>query len=403
MILSVIIINYRVPYFLELCLQSVGKCLKGLDAEIIVVDNHSADGSVDFLRPLFPEVKWILNTQNAGFARANNQALKQSAGEYILFLNPDTMVPEDFAKNCLNFFLSGNHPDPSDPLELPGWPGLGGLGVRMIDGNGRFLKESRRGLPAPWVAFCRLSGLSNLFPRSRRFATYYLGYLPPDRTHPAPVLCGACLWVSRAALNDAGPFDEHFFMYAEDIDFSYRLEKAGYINYYFADTSIIHFKGESTKKNTRYIRQFYKAMIQFRRKHFNTGLSALSRIALESAIWLRAGLSAISALGRRSLGEGGPTPPSRTSTPRRTWLSGDPDGIARLQPALAASSTRTAAPDESHADEIIYCIGKEFSFKSAIMALERKNPAQTAAFHAEGCHAVISSSHPDDQGEIWIL
>jgi hypothetical protein len=135
-------------------------------------------------------------------------------------------------------------------------------------------------------------------------------------------------------------------------------------------------------------------MIQFRRKHFNTGLSALSRIALESAIWLRAGLSAISASG---------TPPSRTSRPRRTWLSGDPDGIARLQSALAASSTRTAAPNEFHADEIIYCIGKEFSFKSAILALERKNPAQTAAFHAEGCHAVISSSHPDDRGEIWIL
>jgi hypothetical protein len=212
------------------------------------------------------------------------------------------------------------------------------------------------------------------------------------------VLSGACLWVSRAALSNAGLFDENFFMYAEDIDFSYRLEKAGYINYYFADTTIIHFKGKSTKKDTRYIRQFYKAMIQFRRKHFNTGLSALSRISLESAIWLRAGLSAISSAVSASA-----TRTPRPTSPRRTWLTGDPHGIARLQAALASSTTRTAAPDEFRADEIIYCIGKEFSFKSAIRALERKNPAQTAAFHAEGCHAVISSPHPDDQGEIWIL
>ncbi len=195
MILSVIIINYRVPYFLELCLQSVGKALQGLDAEVIVVDNHSADGSVDLLRPLFPEVKWIVNSENNGFARANNQALEQAIGEYILFLNPDTIVPEDFARKCLAFIQSVAHP--------------GGLGVRMIDGSGRFLKESRRGFPSPWVAFCKLSGLTTLFPRSRRFSEYYLGYLPPDCNHPAPVLSGACLWVSRAAIRAAGPFDEN--------------------------------------------------------------------------------------------------------------------------------------------------------------------------------------------------
>lgn len=380
MLLSVIIINYRVPYFLELCLQSVRKTLQGLDAEIIVVDNHSTDGSAEFLRPLFPEVNWILNTENTGFAHANNQAIGQSAGKYLLFLNPDTIVPEDFARKCIAFIQSLDNP--------------GGIGVRMIDGSGRFLKESRRGFPTPWVAFCKLSGLTTLFPRSRRFSQYYLGYLPTDHAHPAPVLSGACFWVSRTALEKTGAFDETFFMYAEDIDLSYRLEKAGYPNYYFPETTIVHFKGESTPKDIRYTRQFYKAMIQFRRKHFHTGLSPLSRAALETAIWLRAGLGAIS------------TPfahPGRTSKPRRTWLTGDPAAIAFLQAPLATSATRTTAPGVSTAEEIIICIGKEFSFKSAIGVLERKSPAQTAAFYAEGCHAVVGSSRPTDQGEIWVL
>ena len=385
MILSIIIINYRVPYFLELCLQSVAKALQGLDAEIIVVDNHSADGSMDLLRPLFPEVKWILNTENTGFARANNQALEQSAGQYILFLNPDTIVPEDFAQKCLSFIRSVDRP--------------GGIGVRMIDGSGRFLKESRRGFPSPWVAFCKLSGLTALFPHSRRFSQYYLGYLPPAPAHPAPVLSGACLWVRRTSLEKAGAFDETFFMYAEDIDLSYRLEKAGYTNYYFPDTTIIHFKGESSPKDIRHTRRFYKAMIQFRRKHAGAGLSAFSRLFLETAIWLRAGLSAISP----NRPAAGATAKAAASKPRRTWLTGDPAGIARLQPSLAASRIRSSASDETNADEIIYCIGKEFSFKSAIHALERKNPAQTAAFYAAGNHAVVSSSRPDEQGEIWVL
>jgi GT2 family glycosyltransferase len=379
MILSVIIVNYRVPYFLELCLRSVRKSLQNLEAEIIVVDNHSADGSLDFLRPLFPEVTWMVNTENIGFARANNQALRQATGDYILFLNPDTVVPEDFARKCLGFIQSLPHP--------------GGVGVRMIDGKGQFLRESRRGFPSPWVAFCKLSGLTALFPRSRHFARYYLGHLPGGRPHPAPVLSGACLWVSRSALETTGPFDETFFMYAEDIDLSYRLESAGYTNYYFPETTIIHFKGESTSKDFWYTRQFYKAMVLFQRKHFK--LPAFSRAAIETVIRLRAAFSAaakIKVLQTR-----------HSSKPRRTWLTGDPAGIARLKSAMTASHERTAAPDEHHADEIIFCIGTEFTFQSAIGALERKNPAQTVAFYAAGSHAVLSSSRADGKGEAWIL
>jgi N-acetylglucosaminyl-diphospho-decaprenol L-rhamnosyltransferase len=369
--LSVIIVHYRVPYFLEICLRSVRKALEGLDAEVIVVDNQSGDGGVDWLRPLFPEVNWILNLENEGFSRANNRALGYATGDFILFLNPDTIVPEDMVRKCLGFIGSVR------PIGE-----VGGLGVRMIDGRGRFLRESRRGFPAPWVAFCKLSGLTALFPHSRRFARYYLGHLPSDKTSPVPVLSGACFFVTRSALDRVGPFDETFFMYAEDIDLSYRLETAGYSNYYFADVTIIHFKGESTPKDFRYIRQFYKAMIQFRRKHFR--MSGLSQAAIEAGIWVRAAIGAVAVRAPRS------------ARARRVWLTGDPEGIARLRSVMAVA-------DERDADEIVFCIGDEFSFRSAIEALERKNAARSAAFFAAGCHAVVSSRSRDGKGDVWIL
>ncbi len=288
MLLSVIIVNYRVRYFLELCLHSVEKAIAGLAAEVIIVDNYPADGTIAALQPLFPDFLFLANSENLGFAKANNLALRQARGEYILFLNPDTLLPEDFVRICHRF--------------ISGKPRVGGLGVRMVDGSGRFLKESRRGFPGPWVAFCKLSGLSTLFPYSRFFARYYLGHLPADTAHPAPVLSGACLWVSRAILGETGGFDERFFMYAEDIDLSFRIEKAGYINYFLPDTTIIHFKGESTQKDIRYVRQFYKAMSQFRRKHFNRGLPALLNAGMEAAIWLRAGIGGFARVIRKPTG-----------------------------------------------------------------------------------------------------
>jgi N-acetylglucosaminyl-diphospho-decaprenol L-rhamnosyltransferase len=402
MILSVIIVNYRVRYFLELCLHSVEKALRGLDAEILVVDNHSADGSMEFLRPLFPRVKFIVNTENRGFARANNQALEQARGEYILFLNPDTILPEDIVPRCLSFLRST--------------PRIGGLGLRMIDGSGRFLKESRRGFPSPWVAFCKLSGLTALFPHSRLFSTYYLGYLPADSHHPSPVLSGACLWVSRAILDETGSFDEDFFMYAEDIDLSYRLEKAGYVNYYFADATIVHFKGESTQKDTRYTRQFYKAMSQFRRKHFNGGLPRLFGGALEAAIWLRAGLGAIGRMGGRTP-RGAAGRAVAISAPRRTWLTGDPAEVERLQSLLTHAGERTPegtpetpertlAPDGQQAEEIIFCEGDGFSFSECIAALEAAalyRKGQCAKFHAAGSASAVGSARRDGQGETWLL
>jgi N-acetylglucosaminyl-diphospho-decaprenol L-rhamnosyltransferase len=402
MVLSVIIVNYRVRYFLELCLHSVGTALSGLDAEVIVIDNHSADGSVEFLRPLFPGVRFIVNTENTGFAHANNQALEQAKGEYILFLNPDTILPEDIVPQCLSFLRSTS--------------GIGGLGLRMIDGSGRFLKESRRGFPSPWVAFCKLSGLTALFPHSRAFSTYYLGFLPETGTHPAPVLSGACLWVSRAVLDEVGSFDSSFFMYAEDIDLSYRLEQAGYVNYYFAGSTIIHFKGESTLKDIGYTRQFYKAMSQFRRKHFTRDLPFIGRAGLEAAIRLRAGLGAVTRLFSPAAAPGGPSPSAAARpaapanvlapTPRRTWCTGDPAGVAAVKKQIQLSAERTAAPDPRQAEEIIFCIGDGFSFSESIKALESAElyrHGQQAKFFAAGCHSAVGSASKDNQGEVWRL
>jgi N-acetylglucosaminyl-diphospho-decaprenol L-rhamnosyltransferase len=393
MILSVIIVNYRVKRFLELCLHSVQKALRGIDAEVIVVDNDSGDDSVVFLRPLFPAVTFIANTDNIGFARANNQALEQARGEYILFLNPDTILPEDLASQCLSFLHST--------------PGIGGLCPRMIDGSGRFLKESRRGFPTPWVAACKLFGLTALFPHSRLFATYYLGHLPASQSHPSPVLSGACLWISRAALARVGSFDNDYFMYAEDIDLSYRLEQAGYANYYFADATIVHFKGESTRKDIRHIRQFYKAMSQFRRKHFNSGLSRIFSSGLEAAIWLRAGLGAIGRIGRSSSGQPRSPHGSLAVPPQRhTWLAGDPAGIERLRPLLDTSGKRKPAPNPQEADEIIFCEGETFSFKDCIAALEStasSGPRQQVKFFANGSLSVVGSASRDGRGEIWVI
>jgi len=384
MILSVIIVNYRVRYFLELCLHSVQKALQGLDTEVFVVDNNSADGSVEYLRPLFPDFTFIANTENTGFARANNQALQLSRGKYILFLNPDTILPEDFANRCLAFLQST--------------PDAGGLGVRMIDGSGLFLKESRRGFPSPWVAFCKLSGLTALFPKRRRFAAYYLGHLPQDKTSPAPVLSGACFWVGRAVLEKTGSFDERFFMYAEDIDLSYRIEQAGYVNYYLADTTIVHFKGESTLKDMRYVKHFYKAMSQFRRKHFKRGLPALFNAGMELAIWLRAGIGAI--------GRGGTAPSPATKDPAilKTQLMGDPATILRLREFFTTTGTRDVI-DESRrqAQELILCQGAQFSFKECIKSLEAAAPYRTGLqvkFYAEGSGSVVGSANRDGRGEI---
>ncbi|MEO6329568.1 MAG: glycosyltransferase [Ginsengibacter sp.] len=277
--LSVIIVNYNVKFFLEQCLCSVVRAVKNLDAEILVVDNNSSDDSKSFFSKKFNTVKFIWNAKNIGFAKANNKALSIATGKYILFLNPDTIIPEDCFNKCISFFETQ--------------PAAGALGIHMIDGSGKFLKESKRSFPSPLTSLYKLLGLSKLFPKSKRFARYHLGYLDENRNNEVDVLAGAFIMTSKKIIDDLGGFDEDFFMYGEDIDLSYRIQKAGYKNFYFAESTIIHFKGESTKKGSlKYVRMFYRAMSVFVNKHYKSGKAGIFNFLIQVAIQARAFVSA---------------------------------------------------------------------------------------------------------------
>ncbi|MBL7902295.1 MAG: glycosyltransferase [Bacteroidia bacterium] len=279
--LSVIIVNYNVKHFLEQCLYSVYKALGQLNAEVFVVDNNSVDGSIGLIREKFPQVKVIANKVNKGFSAANNQAILQSSGKYVLLLNPDTVVQEDTFSKSIAFMEA--HPE------------AGGLGIKMLDGKGNFLPESKRGLPKPSVAFYKIFGLAKLFPGSKKFGQYHLTYLDKNANHQVDVLSGAFMLIRKECLDKVGLLDETFFMYGEDIDLSYRITKAGYKNYYFSDSSIIHYKGESTKKSSvNYVIIFYKAMAIFARKHFTQSNARFFNFLIYLAIALRAGSAILS-------------------------------------------------------------------------------------------------------------
>lgn len=252
--LSVIIVNYNVRYYLEQCLLSVERALSGVCGEVYVVDNNSSDGSVEYLRPKFPWVNFVENDKNVGFSKANNKAIGMSRGEYILLLNPDTFVGESALKDCIDF--------------MDKTPDAGICGVKMMKIDGGFAPESRRGVPTPFTAFCKMSGLGTLFPKSRLFGKYYMQYLDMNEINEIEIVSGAFMFIRRSALTKIGLLDETFFMYGEDVDLSYRAILGGFRNYY-VPTPILHYKGESTKKaSIGYINAFHRAMIIFFRKHF---------------------------------------------------------------------------------------------------------------------------------------
>ncbi|MFN8436916.1 MAG: glycosyltransferase [Cytophagales bacterium] len=278
--LAVIIVNYNVKYFLEQALLTVYKASEHIHTHIIVVDNNSVDGSVQMIEEKFPEITLIANKENVGFSKANNQGILIADSEYILLLNPDTVVQEDTFTKCIQF--------------LDNTPTCGALGVKMIDGKGNFLPESKRGLPTPEVAFYKLFGFSKLFPKSKTFGKYHLSYLSENETHEVEVLSGAYMMMRQDALLKAGVLDETFFMYGEDVDLSYRIIQAGYKNYYFADTSIIHYKGESTKKSSiKYIFTFYQAMLIFAQKHFTSKQASLLSFIVNVGIYFKIGVELI--------------------------------------------------------------------------------------------------------------
>lgn len=276
--ISVIIVNYNVEFFLEQCLNSVKKALQHVNGEVYIVDNNSIDGSVEMVEKKFPQYNLIANKDNRGFSKANNQAILLSDSEYILLLNPDTVVEEDTFSRIIDFMDS--HPN------------AGGLGVRMLDGKGKFLPESKRGLPTPSVAFYKIFGLSRIFPKSKRFGQYHLGYLSEFDTNEVDILSGAFMLMRSEALDKVGLLDEAFFMYGEDIDLSYRIQLGGWKNYYCSDTTIIHYKGESTKKSSvNYVFVFYRAMVIFAEKHFSKNHAKSFSTLINLAIYFRASLS----------------------------------------------------------------------------------------------------------------
>lgn len=279
--LSVVIVNYNVSRFLEQCLLSVRKAAQHVETEVWVVDNSSVDDSVDMVKGRFPEVKLIENKTNLGFARANNQAIQQAEGKYILLLNPDTVVEDDTFEKVIDFME--NHPE------------AGGLGVKMVDGSGKFLPESKRGLPTPATAFSKIFGLAALFPHSKRFSRYHMGFLDENQIHEVDVLAGAFMLLRKTVIDEIGLLDEAFFMYGEDVDLSYRITQAGYKNYYFPETRIIHYKGESTRKSSvNYVLVFYRAMIIFAKKHFTGKNARLLTFFINVAVYFRAFLALLS-------------------------------------------------------------------------------------------------------------
>lgn len=254
--LSVVILNYNVKHFTEQCLRSLAKATKGLTCETFVVDNGSDDGSVVYLKERFPEVHFIVNQDNLGFARGNNLALRVAQGKYLLILNPDTIVEEN-ALHCLIAYLN-THPQ------------VGAVGPKILDRYGRFDHASRRGFPTPWASFTRFVGLSKIFPHSRLFARYELSYLNPDEPASIDALSGACMIVRREVYLQTAGFDEDYFMYGEDIDWSYRIKQAGWEVHYVPQARIIHFRGESIRRSLiDRERAFYGAMVLFIEKHFS--------------------------------------------------------------------------------------------------------------------------------------
>ena len=337
--LSVIIVNYNVKYYLDQCIRSVLRAFEEMNtpAEIIVVDNHSADGSVDYLeqrypQKLFPMVRFVRSAHNLGFARANNIAIRQSRGEYVLLLNPDTIVGEEALKASVDFM--DVHED------------AGAVGVRMLGAQGRRAMESRRGLPTPMVSFFKMLGFCNRWPHHRLFGKYYMGYLPWDEPSQIEVVSGAYCMLRRKALDEVGLLDEDFFMYGEDIDLSYRVLKGGYHNYYLP-VDILHYKGESTQKSSfRYVHVFYEAMLIFFRKHYS-GMTFLLSLPIKTAIYAKALMALVGMLSERMRKSLGFFAPSAEGAQHYVFV-----GSLEMQDACRDIARRLGLDAEFHDSEV---------------------------------------------------
>lgn len=330
---------------------SVKSAIEFIDAEVVVIDNRSTDNSIGYLQKKFQWVNFISNETNEGFAKANNSALKQCTGDLILFLNPDTILPENILQNCLQFFSATTE--------------AGAAGVRMIDGSGNFLPESKRAFPSPIDSFFKLCGLADFFPKSKLFNKYALGFLPEREIHEVDVLCGAFFMAKRSILEQLAGFDEVFFMYGEDIDLSYRIKKAGSKIYYLGTQTIVHFKGESARKDDlNYVRMFYKAMQVFVKKHYTGGYALLMALFLQVAIYIRAGMSFTAAIFKKLVKKSSTRGDENNG---RLLLVGDDESVKEAQEIILKKRPGSITDKAATTDlrelksleqrEIIFCTG----------------------------------------------
>lgn len=380
--ISVIILNYNVRYFLEQCIISVERALCNLDGEIIVVDNHSADDSCAMMRDRFPNIKLIVNKDNLGFPKGNNIGVSHAKGEYICILNPDTVVAEDTFEKVLQFAQTKEN--------------LGIIGCKLIDGTGKFLPECKRGIPTPLVAFTKVTNLYRLWPKSKILGGYYANHLDENQTGEVSILVGAFMVMKRELYVDLGGFDEDCFMYSDDIDISYTSLKKGFVNYYFAETSIIHYKGESTVRDGLYMKRFREAMHFFYQKHFRVSFLFDSFMSVGAFLFSVFKINQTVKINKRI---------------HEYWmLSANQNIVSKVENLLGKKVRHIESSSEIDLNSLANKTGKNveiifdnenWSFKSIISFMERHNRDHfTFKILPKNSNFLIGSNSSYDRGEV---
>ena len=372
--LSIIILNYNVRYFLELCVLSVQNAIQNSDAEIIVIDNNSQDDSCEMMKKRFPNIKLIENKENSGFPKGNNIGVAAAIGEYICILNPDTVVAEDTFSKVLAFAKKQKE--------------LGIVGVKLIDGTGNFLPESKRGIPTPFVAFTKIMGLYKIFPKT--FGEYYAQHLSENQTGKVDILVGAFMLMKRDLYLEIGGFDENCFMYSDDIDLSYMALKKGKTNYYFHETSVVHYKGESTIKDETYMKRFQEAMNFFYQKHF--------KVSLLFSVFMKVGIVFFSMI-KKFQGK-----PKLKSRPEKYILVSEDEALREKFENKWRTLVERQRITKSFANNIkteIIFDQNQLDFKTIIQAFEtNKNKNFTFKILPESSDFLIGSNSSFDRGEV---
>ncbi|GAB1307506.1 glycosyltransferase family 2 protein [Urechidicola sp. KH5] len=383
--LSIVIVNYNARYFLELCLQSVLDAVSNLDAEIIVVDNNSTDDSCAMVERKFPEALLISNKENFGFSKANNQGVAKARGQYVLILNPDTVVAQDTFEKIIDFAKSRHN--------------FGALGARLIGGHGSFLSESKRSIPTPMVSFNKLMGIT-----SRETSKYYANHLKEDETGVIEILVGAFMFMTRKVYNEVKGFDESYFMYGEDIDLSYKILNKGYQNYYYADSEVIHFKGECTVRDAKRLHHFHEAMKIFYREHFKVNRLYDFVMYLGINFWYV----------MKALGKGKKT--KRSKLPEKIAYCGSDDSVYNRLERICNGTTKLYHFSEVGSVQLLKDFAKsnnvtEFVFDSNSYSYTRiielmsalKNEGLTFKIHPRNTNYILGSNTSDSRGDVFVF